>query len=131
MFNLEARIQNLERILADLARRFTDLLRAVQRLKDQQWAGTGAPSSGGGAAGIYFADGLNIAAASGALVGPPTIHSTSADVYQITGGGAALFAASQTIYNGLPDATDNTRRQILQRNNDGTFSVVSQSCTAY
>jgi hypothetical protein len=80
--------------------------------------------------GAFFADHLTIAAATGLLTGPPTLHSTTGNVYRINKGAMELYKSSATIYNGMPDATDNTMRQIMNENVDGTFTVTNESCTA-
>jgi hypothetical protein len=80
--------------------------------------------------GAFFADHLTIAAATGLLTGPPTLHSTTGNVYRINNGAMELYKSSATIYNGMPDATDNTMRQIMNENVDGTFTVTNESCTA-
>jgi hypothetical protein len=51
-------------------------------------------------------------------------------VYRINNGAMELYKSSATIYNGMPDATDNTMRQIMNENVDGTFTVTNESCTA-
>jgi hypothetical protein len=76
----------------------------------------------------FFADFLNIAASPGVLSGLPALHSTTGDVYAIVRGAWKKVATNARIYNGMPDATDSTMRQILASNGDGTFTVTGQSC---
>jgi hypothetical protein len=84
----------------------------------------------GGDSDAFFADFLTIAASPGALSGLPALHSTTGDVYAIVRGAWKKVATNARIYNGMPNATDNTKRQILASNGDGTFTVITQSCTA-
>jgi hypothetical protein len=117
------RVEYLFRLLTDL----TAQLRAVQQgLQSAFQQEQGTTSSGG--ATCWFADNLNLAAATGAW---PTITPSSGTytVYHANAG-ALVSIGSKTVYNFMPDATDSTKRQILGKNADGTYSVITQSCTA-
>ncbi len=128
----------IETQLRQAQERIEYLFRWVQRLQDQlraanqgvqaafQQFGDSTPSND---TDVFFADHLNIAACPGLLtVATPT--STTGDVYKIAGGAFVLVASGATIWNGLPDPTDNTKRQILGSNGDSTYTVKSESCTA-
>jgi hypothetical protein len=116
------RVEYLFRLLQDL----TGQLRAVQQGLQSAFQQTQGPSSSGGAT-CWYAAGLSLAGTSG---GFPSITcaSTTTTVYQLSAGGLVSIG-TQTVYNAMPDACDNTKRQVLGKNADGTFSVIGQSCS--
>lgn len=128
--NLEMRVLRLEANLQRLTGQVSQLTDLVGQLQQQQYQpGGGMSGGGGGGATVFFADHLALGASSGSW---PSITPSSvvSDVYKITSGAFSLVGSGLRIYNGLPDPTDATKRQILGSNGDGTYTVISQSCSA-
>lgn len=118
----ETRLEYLLRLVNNLTAQLQGNRQAIQGTY-QRPDDTG--TTGGGA---FFADFLTLGGCAGALTGA-TPTSTTGDVYRIDSGAFVLVASGATILNGLPDATDNTMRQILAQNTDNTYTVTGQSCT--
>jgi ABC-type transporter Mla subunit MlaD len=114
---LESRVERLEQMVRDALRRLGDALERLKRLEDRMASLTGGGGGGGGgASGVYYSDYLNIAAHS----------SGTGEVFQSWDG---TSLGDKTILNVLPDATTNTKRQLEMRNPDGTFTIISESCS--
>ncbi len=129
MFGLESRILILERWCKDAARTLAELAGRIGRLEDKAAMQGGSAGGGGGGVGFYVANTLNLSAATGTWPNiTPT--STTGDVYTSASGALTLARAAATIYNFSPDPTDPTKRQFLGSNGDGTFTVITESCTA-
>jgi hypothetical protein len=116
----EERIEYLFRQVGELR----DQLRGVQQGVQGAYQQGGGESAPGNDADVFFAN-----AATG--VWPSiTPTSTTADVYKVAAGALVLVTAGATVYNFMPDATDATKRQILGSNGDGSYSALTQSCSA-
>lgn len=127
---LESRLRIVEQWVRDAAQRLADMLARIKRLEDRMASVPGSQGGGGGSGQtVFFANHLTLGAATGTW---PSItpSSTTADVYGSLGGALSIVTTGATIYNYLPDPTDNTHRQVLGSNGDGTYSVISQSCSA-
>lgn len=128
---LEMRVLRLEAALQALIGQVSQLTDQVGNLAQQQYQPSGGTTGGsGGGATVFFANHLNLAAATGTWPSITPAGPVTADVYKVGGGAMVLVQAGAAIYNALPDATDNTKRQVLGPNGDGTYSVISQSCSA-
>ena len=128
--DLSQRILRLETLVQALIGQVAQLTDLVGNLRQQQYQpSSGTSGGGGGGATIFFANNISLGAATGTWPAiTPT--STTGDVYKISGGVLVLVQASATILNGLPDPTDATKRHILGKNADDTYSIISQSCSA-
>lgn len=129
----EERIKRLEARIQPWLDQIRQLKDQLAQVKQQQYGQpTFGDSGGGGGGGIFFADHLSIPACVGllsALPTPPSISGVS--VYQTMGGGAfTLVTSSGLVANGLPNATDPGKRQILAKQSDGSYVVVTQSCSS-
>lgn len=127
---IEQQMRGLTQRVEYLYRWQQDLLAQLNNMRQQLLAAyqsQGGGGSGGGAA-YYCTNHLSLAAGTGTF---PAItpSSTSATVYAASGGSLSSLG-SATIYNFGPDATDSTKRQILAKNADGTYTVVGESCSA-
>lgn len=114
----ENRIIILERALKDSTRALRDALERIKRLEDRaKVGGEGGGGGGGSVPGVFYADHLNIAA-----------HSTgTATVYEAWTG--SVGGTGVTVRNVLPDATTNTKRQLLGKSPDGSYVVIAESCS--
>lgn len=77
--------------------------------------GGGAGSGGGGASGVFYADHLTIAA-----------HST--DNVEVFQSWDDTSVGTQLVLNKFPDACTATKRQLMGKNPDDSYTVVSESC---
>jgi hypothetical protein len=116
------RVEYLFRLLQDLTQQIRGLQKGLQGAY-QQWE----PNQDSGGATCYFADNLNLAGATGTW--PSITPSSGSYTVYYANGGALVSLGSKIVYNFMPDGTDNTKRQILGKNADATFSVIAQSCT--
>ena len=116
---LESRIRELEKWIRDSARKLSDMLGRLKRLEDRMASIGGGPGGGGGSTGgVFYADGLSIA---GGGTG-------SAELFQTWDDDSI---GTQDIINKLPDATTSTKRQLLIRNPDATYTIIAESCTDF
>ena len=115
---IEERIKRLEAGIKRRDEELRQLRDKVAGLEQKQYGMEGAPSGGGGSAGVFYADHLNIT--SGATASSVTVKRSWDGTNDTTNG---------TVRNIGPDATTSTRRQYLAKNPDGSYSIVGQSCT--
>jgi hypothetical protein len=108
-----SRVEYLFRLISDL----TNQLRAAQQGLQgafQQW-GSGSESD---RSGVYYADGLSIAA-----------FSSTTGVTVTRSWDSAHDTTSGKVWNVMPDATNALKRQILGKNPDNTYTVITESCS--
>jgi hypothetical protein len=134
MSEVFGRIQNLENALKDLARQLGDLGVRVTALELAKWAGGGSGSGAGGSAAFFAC----MAPSSGTIQGtwsgsaPTAGGSFTATVYQLSWSSGSLSIidlGTQTIFNAVPAALENSKACILSQDGAGNYGVVSQSCT--
>jgi hypothetical protein len=118
MTNDEQRLFRLERELQAANELLKQLRDAVAQLKQQQYGLEGGGGGGGGGQGVFYADGLSIAA-----------HGTTSGVNIYQSWDGALASSTATIRNPMPDALTNTKRQEMIKNPDGSYSVSNESCS--
>lgn len=116
----EERIRRLEARLQPALDELRQLSNQIAGLQQQQFAlGPGFADGGGdgGGGGIFYADGLVIAAL-GSITSVTLRESWTGDP-----------VTAPTVWNSMPDATDGSKRQLLGKNPDGTYTVINQSCS--
>jgi hypothetical protein len=118
------RIYELERLIGIMLRREDAMaarLAAVEQASSKVWGLSGGGGTSGGA-GVY-----HIPAASAGVIAAG--GSGTADVWQTIGGTNSLMVSGATIYNVMGAATVASKVIMVASCGDGTFKVVSQSCT--
>jgi hypothetical protein len=122
MHDISSQLQALIAMVLDLRRWLRKVAdQAARAEQNVQFAmGTGGAGSGGAASFYYMPSGAVISAGG---------NLTGQSVYTYGGGGSSLYSSTATVYNLMGSATVSGTVLVLGINPDGTFSVVSQSCT--
>lgn len=127
----EPLMREIQRRLEQLGAQETRLAQRVAALEQsaqKQWGLMPPQSGGSGGGGVMFA----VTPSSGSWPGgaPPggTPGHFTTDVYQIAGGAYDLVASGATVYNGYPSSPGVSKVVTVEANDDGTYSVVGESC---
>ena len=115
--DLEGRFERLRLENQDLQRKLTQ---ALQQIRDGQSRYYPPPGYGGATVWHIPAASAPVIAAGG---------SGTADVWQTIGGTSSLMVSGATIYNVMGAATVASKVIMVGACGDGTFKVISQSCT--
>lgn len=124
---LEARLFELEKAVRNAQEAIRNLLAAVQALQQQPYFSSGGQTGGGGGSGIalFCLPSGGIAAASGGTPGGPLTGQT---IELIASGAFSTVSTNASVYNAMGAAVVTTKLCAVMQNNDGTYSVISQSC---
>lgn len=129
MFGLQAQVQYVERAVAELLRKLSDLTARVLKLEQNPW-NTGA-GGGGGVVSQAFYVAYPAAGVGGATwtSGVPTSGvSFTAPVWQVSFTGSATGLGNQTCLNWLPAPVAGGKAVIVMPDGAGNYVVTGQSC---
>jgi hypothetical protein len=121
----------LNQAVAELLRKFGDLLARVKRLEQLAWTLGAGGGGGGGGTSVYFsALSTSLGPASGLPPsGVPNVLSGQT-VYLITGGAYSSVTTAGDIVNASPTGTlaASPKLTFLAPNGDGSYSAIGQTC---
>jgi hypothetical protein len=131
MTNDQMRLFKLEQALRLLQQQVSNLIAQVGNLMQQQYAPQPFGGGGGGNNFPYFCSptGTVTAATGPPSTGTPGGPLASQQVYEISGGAFSSVATGVDLYNAMQSSVVATKTCAVLQNQDGSYSVISQSCT--